>query len=70
MHTNDLDLVARRMLADAAGSLDDLTPEQRAERLRQKARENANRRRRERDAAMRSLGLVRVRGAKGGTYWE
>ena len=26
--------------------------------------------RKERDAAMRSLGLVKVRGALGGTYWE
>ena len=29
-----------------------------------------NRSRRERDDAMRSLGLVRVRGALGGVYWE
>lgn len=26
--------------------------------------------RRERDAVMRSIGLVKVRGAMGGTYWE
>ena len=26
--------------------------------------------RRERDDAMRSLGMVKVRGAMGGTYWE
>lgn len=31
-------------------------------------RSNANRR--ARGAAMRSLGLVKVRGAMGGTYWE
>ena len=30
----------------------------------------ANRQRRERADAMRSLGLVKVRGALGGTYWE
>lgn len=30
----------------------------------------ARRARRSRDAAMRSLGLVKVRGALGGTYWE
>lgn len=29
-----------------------------------------NRQRRERDAALRSIGLVKVRGALGGTYWE
>ena len=29
-----------------------------------------NRRRRERDQAMRDCGLVRVRGALGGIYWE
>lgn len=33
-------------------------------------RESARLRRRERDNAMRSLGLVKVRGAMGGTYWE
>jgi len=27
-------------------------------------------RRREKDALMRSLGLTKVRGAMGGTYWE
>ena len=27
-------------------------------------------RRREREAVLRSLGLVKVRGALGGTYWE
>lgn len=35
-----------------------------------KRRAKANERRRARDAAMRSLGLVKVRGAMGGTYWE
>ena len=30
----------------------------------------ANRRRRELDQVMRDLGLVKVRGALGGTYWE
>lgn len=30
----------------------------------------ANLRRRERDAAMRSIGMVKVKGALGGTYWE
>lgn len=33
-------------------------------------RKRANANRRARDAAMRSLGLVKVRGAMGGTYWE
>lgn len=33
-------------------------------------RERRNRIRRERDAALRSLGLTKVRGALGGTYWE
>ena len=30
----------------------------------------ANRARRERDAALGDIGLVKVRGALGGTYWE
>ena len=30
----------------------------------------ARQRRRERDEVMRSLGLVKVKGALGGTYWE
>ena len=29
-----------------------------------------NRLRRERDDAMRSIGMVKVKGALGGTYWE
>lgn len=33
-------------------------------------RRRANRARRERDQVMRDCGLVKVRGAKGGTYWE
>jgi len=33
-------------------------------------RERANARRRERDQLHRDLGLVKVRGALGGTYWE
>lgn len=33
-------------------------------------RANANANRRARDAAYRSCGLVKVRGALGGTYWE
>ncbi len=33
-------------------------------------RERAKQQRRARDAAMRSCGLVKVRGAMGGTYWE
>lgn len=39
----------------------------RADEAKRKAR---NARRRERDQAMRDLGLVRVRGALGGVYWE
>jgi uncharacterized Zn finger protein (UPF0148 family) len=37
-----------------------------------KVRKSAKRRkaRRERDAIMRSLGLTKVKGALGGTYWE
>lgn len=31
---------------------------------------NRNRARRERDQAMRDLGLTRVRGSLGGVYWE
>lgn len=33
-------------------------------------RAKANARRREREAILRSCGLVKVRGALGGTYWE
>ena len=35
-----------------------------------KTRAEARQRRRERDQVMRDLGLVKVRGALGGTYWE
>ena len=35
-----------------------------------KARERAKKRRRERDEVMRSLGLKKVKGSMGGTYWE
>jgi len=38
------------------------------ENLAVKARQRAKRR--VRDAAMRSCGLVKVKGALGGTYWE
>ena len=34
------------------------------------SRKRANDNRKARDSAMQSLGLVRVRGALGGTYWE
>jgi len=34
------------------------------------ARQRAKNRRREHDAIMRDCGLVKVRGALGGTYWE
>ena len=37
-------------------------------KARTSAKARANRK--ARDAAMRSLGLVKVRGALGGTYWE
>lgn len=33
-------------------------------------RQRRNKARRERDQAMRDLGLVKVRGNLGGTYWE
>jgi hypothetical protein len=42
-------------------------PAERASKIR---RERANRVRRERHQAMRDLGLVRVRGALGGVYYE
>ena len=35
-----------------------------------RASAKARARRRERDAMLRDLGLVKVRGALGGTYWE
>jgi len=35
-----------------------------------KKRTKTNARRREREAALRSVGLVKVRGALGGIYWE
>lgn len=35
-----------------------------------KRRAKRRARRRERDEVLRSLGLVKVRGAMGGTYWE
>jgi len=37
---------------------------------RRKARAKANAQRREREAALRDCGLVKVRGALGGVYWE
>lgn len=33
-------------------------------------RDERNKRRRERDQSMRDLGLKKVKGALGGTYWE
>lgn len=33
-------------------------------------KERARKQRRERDQVMRDLGMVKVRGAMGGTYWE
>lgn len=39
-------------------------------RADQAKRERKNAARREQDAVCRSLGLVKVRGALGGTYWE
>ena len=50
-------------------SLDGLDSKQElAEDMRK--RHNAALKRSERDAALRGLGLVRVRGALGGVYWE
>jgi len=47
------------------------TEEREAEYQRIRAkREKANARRRARNQALRDLGLVRVRGALGGVYWE
>ena len=37
---------------------------------KRRATRRANKRRRERAETLRSLGLVKVRGALGGTYWE
>jgi len=37
---------------------------------RNRKRKAAAQRRRERDQVMRDCGLVKVRGAMGGTYWE
>jgi len=39
-----------------------------ADKIRQSKKSRA--RRREREAVMRSLGLIKVKGALGGTYWE
>jgi hypothetical protein len=41
-----------------------------SEEKRIACRKRANKARRERNQVMRDLGLVRVRGALGGTYWE
>ena len=40
------------------------------EAARQRRNRRARERRREREAVLRSLGLVKVKGALGGTYWE
>jgi uncharacterized Zn finger protein (UPF0148 family) len=45
-------------------------PCDRAETVRQRRNLRARERRREREAVLRSLGLVKVKGALGGTYWE
>jgi hypothetical protein len=37
---------------------------------KQEQADNRNRARKERDQAMRDCGLVKVRGALGGVYWE
>lgn len=37
---------------------------------RGRKRKQAAKRRRERDQALRDLGMTKVRGALGGTYWE
>ena len=44
--------------------------EERAKRDAKIRNASRNTRRRERDQAMRDLGMVRVRGALGGVYWE
>jgi hypothetical protein len=41
-----------------------------ADAERQAAKDRRNHNRRERDQAMRDCGLVKVRGALGGIYWE
>jgi len=42
----------------------------RCQSCEEKPARKARKRRSERDDVMRSLGLVKVRGAMGGTYWE
>lgn len=44
----------------------DATPEEKRKARAQRAREN----RKAREQVMRDCGLVKVRGALGGTYWE
>jgi len=44
--------------------------EQEVKRKAEVARKRRNKARRERDQALRDLGLVKVRGAQGGVYWE
>ena len=50
-------------------SCEDIEEASRTETVKQR-RAKANCLRHERDAAMKSLGLVKVRGALGGVYWE
>ena len=51
-------------LCAACERYEDAEPKRRARRIAARAR------RLERDEAMRSLELMKVRGAMGGTYWE
>ena len=53
---------------DEIGTRDGENNCERCERDAKRAK--ANKRRRERAAVMRDLGMVRVRGALGGVYWE
>ena len=47
-----------------------LMEEQAAPIRAEAARRRLNKHRRERDQVMRDMGMVKVRGALGGTYWE
>jgi hypothetical protein len=46
------------------------TPEEISERKRKARNARARRNRRERESCLRDLGLTKVRGSLGGTYWE
>jgi hypothetical protein len=61
-----------KVCEDCGIEIDTRDGENKCEKCDQKERrtKRARANRRARDAVMRSLGLVKVRGALGGTYWE